>query len=118
MAQTLRALTKLESVYEEYVYEYCVKRNGLIGKVSKFIGKGCVVKHSSDVVNGLERDNVDSSVHLGYNISTNDNDCMTSDVICIFWRSLISLCQIFIHLLNVTYCSHFYGEPLWKLSGK
>ena len=81
------ALRKLAKICEDYADEYDVQFNGAKSQYLVFKGRKCTHDRRTIVVGGAELERVQSAVHLGHHISTNDKDSLVCDAIAKFWRS-------------------------------
>ncbi len=75
-------------------------------------------------VNGDKIEKSECADHLGYPISTNDNESMYKSAIASFWKYFNLFMSDFGHTYSFVksklfkiYCCCFYGAPLWFLYG-
>ena len=122
LAPTLSGLLVLIKICEQYAVDFDIIFNGSKSKFLVFRGRGCSFDDRTVCVNGTELYSVNSAVHLGHHISTEDRDSLIIDAISKFWRSFNMFMADFSQVqspvkckLFMLYCCTYYGAPLWSL---
>ena len=122
MAPSLKGLQTIVDVGVNYARKHDVIYNG---SKSQFLifpsNSGSHVKrHISIDENVLQ--SVNEAVHLGHHVSVINKDCMLQHAISHSWRSFnifrADFCRLYPEVqcdLFITYCSSFYGAPLWNI---
>ena len=122
MAPSLKGLQTIVDVSVNYARKYDVIYNG---SKSQFLifpsNSGSHVKRQISI-DGNVLQSVNEAVHPGHHISVINKDCMLQHAISHFWRSFNIFRADFGRLypeiqcdLFITYCSSFYGAPLWNI---
>jgi len=122
IAPTRSAMQQMLGVCEHFAAEYDVLFNGS-KSVSLVINSRLGENAPSLTLNGQPIPRLDNAVHLGHHIGKNshsmnvqkaigDINCRVNSLLCNFkFCTFSSLCMLF-----QSFCSSFYGSPLWKLN--
>ena len=123
LAPTLSGLLVLIKICEQYAVDFNIIFNGSKRKFLVFRGRGCPFDDRTVYVNGTALYSVNSAVHLGHHISTEDRDSLIIDAISKFWRSFDMFMADFSQVqspvkckLFMLYCCTYYGAPLGLFS--
>ena len=122
MAPSLKGLQTIVDVSVNYARKHDVIYNG---SKSQFLifpsNSGSHVKRHISI-DGNVLQSINEAVHLGHHVSVINKDCMLQHAISHFWRSFNIFRADFGRLypeiqcdLFITYCSSFYGAPLWNI---
>ena len=122
MAPSLKGLQTIVDVSANYARKHDVIYNGSKSQFLIFLSNSGshVKRHIS--IDGNVLQSVNEAVHLGHHVSVKNKDCMLQHAISHFWRSFKIFRADFGRLypetqcdLSITYCSSFYGAPLWNI---
>jgi hypothetical protein len=123
LAPSKKALQIMIDICQGYASEYDVIFNGPKSQFLVFRGRDCKVQSCYIMVNNEPLSNINTAVHLGHKISTDDKDYTISAAVSQFWRSFnifrADLGNIYPFVqckLFRQYCCSFYGAPLWAFS--
>ena len=107
LAPTLSGLIVLIKICGQYAVDFDIIFNGSKSKCIVFRGRGCPFDDRTVCVNGIALYSIDSAVHLGHHISTEDRDSLIIDVISKFWRSFNMFMADFSQVQSPVKCKLF-----------
>ena len=122
MAPSPKGLQTIVDVSVNYARKHDVIYNG---SKSQFLifpsNSGSHVKRHISILGNVIQ-SVNEAVHLGHHVSVINKDCMLQHAISHSWRSFnifrADFCRLYPEIqceLFITYCSSFYGAPLWNI---
>ena len=125
MSPSLKGLQKMVDISVDYASKHDIIYDG--SKSQSVIFPTIINRHTERhiIIGGERLQNVNDAVHLGHHVSAKNKDCMLQSAISQFWRSFNIFRSDFGKLhpdiqceLFKTYCSSFYGAPLWNINSK
>ena len=124
IAPSKKGIDVMIKVCKEFAVDRDMNLNGKKSTFMIFKGRHCVKARDNITIGGVNLQDVDETVYLGFKLQAGDSYNIILPDIAQFWRSVNIFFADFGHIypalqckLFVQYCFSLYGSPLWRLSG-